>query len=43
MEKEIQIILENDGTMRFLYDYNSKDGQLFSDKLIVNFMLNRLI
>ncbi len=34
MEKEIQIILESDGTMRFLYDYNSIEGQSFSDELI---------
>ena len=33
-EKESHIIIENDGTIRFLYDYNSEKGKLFSDELV---------
>lgn len=32
--KEISVIIEKDGTLRFLYDYNSQEGQLLSDELI---------
>ena len=32
--KEFDILIENDGTLRFLYDYTSEKGKLFSDELI---------